>query len=338
MGQCTSKHGVRKEGAKDPNDLQRNLVANLTSTALQDNDTLLIPSGTIDRNKTTVRGNFNGNQNRLSSLEEENQYSSDFCEEEEGSFTTADSSSRSMRYPTTTTSRKNSSGLSRKTSSVTPSSSYSPNKMNSTSTSYLSPSDSRDENGDLNSSPIRDMVKKPGCEMFVIDFEDDIPSISSPNKRVPLSCMYNKKQQLQSASATNSPKKKMKRTVRNDKVSDVQPSSTIHIASSKRGRKNDKAENVNRNIEPSTYSANKTGSRHNNQEPSKIHSSNNKNSHPNSKGCSVLKEVVSGNKKFKKDLMNEKIKSQDSPKRTFLKKKLKDKHQPRVPPNDGKLK
>ena len=98
------------------------------------------------------------------------------------------------------------------------------------------------------------------------------------------------------------------------------------------------AETVNRNIEPSTYSANKTGSRHNNQEPSKIHSSNNKNSNPNSKGCSGLKEVVSGNKKFKKDLMNEKIKSQDSPKRTFLKKKLKDKHQPRVPPNDGKLK
>ena len=338
MGQCTSKHGVRKEGAKDPNDLQRNLVANLTSTALQDNDTLLIPSGTIDRNKTTIRGNFNGNQNRLSSLEEENQYSSDFCEEEEGSFTTADSSSRSMRYPTTTTSRKTSSGLSRKTSSVTPSSSYSPNKMNSTSTSYLSPSDCRDENGDLTSSPIRDMVKKPGCEMFVIDFEDDVPSISSPNKRVPLSCMYNKKQQLQSASATNSPKKKIKRTVRSDKVSDIETSSTIHIASSKRGRKNDKAETVNRNIEPNTNSANKTGSRRNNQEPSKVHSSNNKHSNPNSKGCSGLKEVVSGNKKFKKDLMNEKIKSQDSPKRTFLKKKLKDKYQPRVPPNDGKLK
>ena len=319
MGQCTSKHGVRKEGAglKDLNDSKRNLSAINQQTS------------NVPEDKTTSK-TLSSNLGALSSAEETN-YSSDFCEEEE-SFTTADSSSRSMRYPP---SRKNSSGISRKTSSVTPSS-VSPEKNPSTSTSYLSPSDDKDENNIGSSVSIHDVVKKPGCEMFVIDFEDDISSITSPKKRVPLGCMYNKRQILQSSSVSNSPKKNPKLTIRNDKVSDKNKTSPKTMnAISRRSPSNNKRSKGNKNSSPNTnYSKSSRVNLYSNDK-NVLAASNNKNQNSNSKEHSVFKNIIN-NKKLTKDIVNQKIKSQDSPKHTFLKKKSKNDKQLNVQQKDGK--
>ena len=219
MGQCTSKHGVRKEGeiiTQDLNEPRRNL--GVKNQSYHPEDTTVKSLSAIankSKNKNLLLGN---NQSALSSPEDTT-YSSDFCEEE--SFATADTSSRSMRYPP---SRKSSSVASRKTSSVTPSS-YSPDKQPSTSISYFSTSGNNDENKSESSESAHNPAKKPGCEMFVIDFEDDIASITSPKKRVPLSCMFNKRQH-QLSSAANTPKKNPKLNIRKDKVSDGKLSQT----------------------------------------------------------------------------------------------------------------
>ena len=328
MGQCTSKHGVRREGAnlKDGNDDQRNFTVKQQSSLDPEHKNV-----SSNLNQSQIRNTFLGTQSALSSTEDNN-YSSDFCEEEEESFTTADSSSRSMRYPQ---SRKNSSGLSRKTSSVTPLS-VSPEKAASTSTSYLSQSDNKDDNVGSSVS-IHDVVKKPGCEMFVIDFEDDVTSLTSPKKRVPFSCMYNNRPILQPPSASNSPKKNPKLTIKNDKVSDLKNTAldTSRVIS-KRSPNNNKRPKVNRNNEINTNKRNTSGSDYQCPDQNKLYAVNVKNPNLSPKEHSSLKDIIS-NKKLKKDIVNQKIKSQVSPKRTFLKKKSKNSKPENVQQNDGKL-
>ena len=106
MGQCTSKHGVRREGANsnDLNDDKRNLAVKHQSSSNPGDKNVHSLSSNVNHSQNT--NTFLGTQSALSSAEENN-YSSDFCEEEEESFTTADSSSRSMRYAQN---RKDSSG------------------------------------------------------------------------------------------------------------------------------------------------------------------------------------------------------------------------------------
>ena len=332
MGQCTSKHGVRREGANsnDLNDDKRNLAVKQQSSCNPEDKNVHSLSSNV--NQSQNRNTFLGTQSALSSAEENN-YSSDFCEEEEESFTTADSSSRSMRYPQN---RKDSSGLSRKTSSVTPSS-ISPDKAPSTSTSYFSPSDSKDENNVGSSVSIHDVLKKPGCEMFVIDFEDDVTSLTSPKKRVPFSCMYNKKPILQPSSTSNSPKKNPKLNIRNDKVSDVKNASLdASHGISKRSPSNNKRPKINKYNDINTNKRNNSGSDYQCHDKNKLGPVNNKNQSLSPKEHSPLKDIIS-NKKLKKDIVNQKIKSQGSPKHTFLKKKSKNNKPENVQQNDGKL-
>ena len=329
MGQCTSKHGIRKEGAnaKDLDDAKRNsAVVNQQTSTNPEGTKLHSPSSNVKHSQNT--NIFLGTQSALSSTEETT-YSSDFCDEED-SFATADSSSRSMRYPQ---SRKNSSGLSRKTSSVTPSS-LSPDKVPSTSTSYLSPSGGKDENNTGSCASIHDVVKKPGCEMFVIDFEDDVASITSPKKRVPLSCMYNKRQVVPPSSTSNSPKKNPKLAIRNDKVSDIK-NTTLNKSISKRSPNNNKKPKINKYTDASTNKRNNSGDDSYRRDQKELDQKNINNQTSNLKEHSVLKDLVN-NKKLKKDIVNQKIKSQGSPKQSFLQKKLKKNKPEKVQQNDGK--
>ena len=317
MGQCTSKHGVRKEALADLDISKENLGVKRNSSHSEHTKTLASSANVGESENKRI---FLGTPSGLPSLEE-TIYSSDFCdEEEEESFTTADSSSRSMRYPPC---RKNSSGVSRKSSSVAPLS-LSPDKLNSTSTSYLSPSEGRDEN--LGSSPsIHDVVKKPGCEMFVIDFEGETASMTtSPKKRLPLGCMRNKNKHLNQSSSTvyNSPYKNSKFTARNDKVSDSGKSSLqVTRAIAKRSPNNSKRTKMDKNVKSNNtnLSSSNVNICDTNKDKS-IVANNNRSETSNLKERSIYKDLIS-NKKSKKDILNQKIKSQESPKHTFLKKK-----------------
>ena len=324
MGQCTSKHGVRKEGAiitQDLNEPNRNLAVKNQSCNPEDTTTKSLSA--IATRESKNKQIFLGTHQSALSSPEETTYSSDFCEEEE-SFATVGTSSRSMRYPP---SRKSSSVTSRKTSSITPSS-YSPDKQPSTSISYFSPSGNNDENNSESSESVHNALKKPGCEMFVIDFEDDIASITSPKKRVPLSCMFNKRQH-QLSSASNTPKKNPKINIRKDKVSDNKIAlDDSLIAKSKRSTNNDKR----------FKSKKKSGIENGITKGSKVICTcddipklidqvdrldrpklmNNKKPNFNFKGPAVSKSIIP-NKKLEKDIVNQKIK--DSPKQYFLKRK-----------------
>ena len=339
MGQCTSKHGVRKEGAiitQDLNEPNRNLAVKNQSCNPEDTTTKSL-SAIVARQSKNKQIFLGTHQSALSSPEETT-YSSDFCEEEE-SFATVGTSSRSMRYPP---SRKSSSVTSRKTSSITPSS-YSPDKQPSTSISYFSPSGNNDENNSESSESVHNAEKKPGCEMFVIDFEDDIASITSPKKRVPLSCMFNKRQH-QLSSATNTPKKNTKINIRNDKVSDNKIAlDDSPVAKAKRATNNDKR----------FKSKKKSGIENGITKGSKVICTcddipklidpvdrldrsklmNNKMPNFNLKGPAVSKSIIT-NKKLEKDIVNQKIK--DSPKKYFLKRKPNNNKQLSSKEKDGK--
>ena len=328
MGQCTSKHGVRKEGeiiTQDLNEPQRNLVVKNQSCVPEDTRVKLSSANT---GKSKNKHNFRGTQSALSSPEDTT-YSSDFCEEEE-SFTTADNSSRSMRYPP---SRKSSSVASRKTSSVTPSS-YSPNKQPSTSISYISPSGNTDENNSESSESIHQTAKKGGCEMFVIDFEDDIASVTSPKKRVPLSCMFNKRQH-QLSSATNTPKKNPKLSIRKDKVSDNKLSSqNSPRVITKRSPHTDKKPNSKKNLKIDSGKTNGSEVICTCNDQNKSGLITKKIPNLNFKRSSVSKNLIT-NKKLEKDIVNQKIK--DSPKHTFMKRKSNNDKKFDTKEKDGKL-
>ena len=95
MGQCTSKHGRQKEGANAPAPtscyIKRSSV-DQHPIGIQEADTLPL-YGT----ESTITRHFLDNQAGLSSTEDDN-YSSDFCEEDD-SFATANSS-KSMIHAT----------------------------------------------------------------------------------------------------------------------------------------------------------------------------------------------------------------------------------------------
>ena len=333
MGQCTSKHGVRKEGeiiTQDLNEPRRNLGAKNQSYHPEDTT---VKSLSAIEGKSKNKNLFLGAHQSALSSPEETTYSSDFCEEEE-SFATADTSSRSMRYPP---SRKSSSVASRKTSSVTPSS-YSPDKQPSTSISYFSTSGNNDENKSESSESAHNPVKKPGCEMFVIDFEDDIASITSPKKRVSLSCMFNKRPH-QLSSATNTPKKNSKLNIRNDKVSDGKLSQNSPRVITKRSPNSDKRLKNKKNSVIENNKTKSSGLKLVNGVictcPDENQFDTVKNKVPN---LSVKGNIISKNntfnKKLEKDKVNQKIKN--SPKNTFLKRKSKDDKKPNAKDKDGK--
>ena len=326
MGQCTSKHGGRKEGVTNLNDIRRNLVEEHQSSIIESKH---LPQLAISTNPSQNTPFFVENQGCLS-LTEEDTYSSDFCEEEE-SFTTANSSSRSMRNPT---SRKTSAGASRKSSSVTPSS-FSPNKISTTS-NFLSPNDTKQENGGSCLS-IHDVVKKPGCEMFVIDFEDNVSLHTSPKKRTPLNVGNNKKPLLSPyKSLSNSPKKSPKKTIRKDRVSDNGRCSSVQptIISTKPPN-NNKRPKLHKSVQDTSTNGQTPHVSCSGADQGKPELVPHKNGKPNSRERSIIKDII-GNRKFKKGIPNQTLKTQDSSRHTFLPKKSKHENNQSAQQNIGK--
>ena len=327
MGQCTSKHGRRNEGANAPALTSCNIKRNSVDqhpVGIQEADTLPLYG-----NESTISRHFVDNQVCLSSTEDDN-YSSDFCEEDD-SFATANSSKSMINA----TSRKTSSGASRKSPSITPSS-FSLNKRSVTSTpTVLSSLDNRPEDGG-SSMQIHDVVKKRGCEMFVIDFDDDKLSCGSPDRKTPSKALNKRRTVLQPSSKSNSHRKGPQTGSRGEEVIPCNSKATAALSSamSPNSRHDIKRTKLNTNDESGNSNSNYVsyvGFTRNKAEEVSRKSDKSKQSR---KGA--LADIVY-NEKLKKDMSNKTIKSQNSSKRIFLRrKKSKQEDSQKIQENVGK--
>ena len=104
---------------------------------------------------------------------------------------------------------------------------------------------------------------------------------------------------------------------------------------SKRSPNNNKKPKINKYTDASTKKRNNPGDDSHRRDKKELDQKNIKNQTTNLKEHSVFKDLIN-NKKLKKDIVNQKIKSQGSPKQSFLQKKLKKNNPEKVQQNDGK--
>ena len=327
MGQCTSKYEERKGASSfNPTHIRRSLndEHQTSNTSNQNWNQTSVCTSPVKNPSLLL-----DNQVCLSSTEDDN-YSSDFCEEEE-SYATANSSSRSMKNPI---SRKTSSGTSRKSSSVNLSL-FSPNKVSPKPSIFLSPNSNKHENGGSNLS-IHDVVKKPGCEMYVIGFENDVP-VTSPRKKIPLR-VYNTKDPLHSSAHLNSTNKKTKKATRFDRIAPRKnPSSTLSPVISKEPHMNKKRSKLRESMKGASANYNQTSIFSSNAHQREFKEANHQRSNSPPKECSNSKHKLL-NKKLRKDVTNQTTKSQDSPGHNFVRKKWKNENNSSTQSSVGKHK